>query len=155
MSPPSPWSSSGLKPGIHGLFLGDANRGAPRQPGTAARDVWLVVAGSQHLGRRPPGGGGGPQPGGAAQLHAPGPGPAAARGESRDRGEGGGEALAVGVDGAVCCGAIGMTLCGRWWLCVRSLSCEMVELICGSLNGMEISFCADTFKLPIPDYSAS
>lgn len=123
MSPPLPWLGSGLKPGIHGLYPGDTNRGAPRQPGTAARDVWLVVAGSQHLGRRPAGGGGGPQSGGAAQLNTPGPGPAAAGGEPGRgrtwRRRPGGEAPEVGADHAVCCGVTRMTVCllGRtgWW----------------------------------------
>lgn len=68
--------------GIHGLFPGDANRGARRQFGTAVRDVWLVVEGAEHMGRSEAGGGRGPQPGGSAQPHTPGPGPAAAGGEA-------------------------------------------------------------------------
>lgn len=72
--------------GLHGLFSGDANRGAERQARPAARHVRLFVEGSEHLGRGEAGGVGGPEPGGSAQLHAPGPGPAAAGGEGGEPG---------------------------------------------------------------------
>lgn len=83
MSLPLLWLGSA---GTHGLFLGDANRGAQRQAGTAGRDVWLVVEGAEHLGRGEAGGGGGPQPGGPAQPHTLGPGPAATGGELEEAG---------------------------------------------------------------------
>lgn len=72
--------------GIHGLYPGDASRGA-----AAGGDVRLVVEGAKHLGRGEAGGSGGPEPRGPAQFYSSGPGYASVGGERGGGGRGRGE----------------------------------------------------------------